>query len=85
MRRKRMKRKRILALGRNGVIRPAIPLAGINDRLLVRLCELLVETDYRDKDGKLVAGQISENHYGLFTTEQYLADGMDCVPVQGAF
>lgn len=70
---------------RNGAIRPAIPSAVINDRLLVQLSETLVEASYRDKDGKLISGQTSEFRYGLFTPEQYMANGADCLPIQGAF
>lgn len=70
---------------RNGAIRPAIPSAVINDRLLVQLSETMVEISYRDKDGKLVSGQTGEFRYGLFTPEQYMTNDADCLPIQGTF
>ena len=70
---------------RNGTIGPAVPLAVIGDRLLVQLNETMVETSYRDKDGKLVSDQTSEFRYGLFTPEQYMANDAECLPIQGAF
>lgn len=70
---------------RNGAICPAVPSAVLDGRLLVQLSETMVETGYRDKDGKLVSGQTSEFRYGLFTPEQYLANDAECLPIQGAF
>ena len=70
---------------RNGAICPAVPSAVIDGRLLVQLSETMVETGYRDKDGKLVSGQTSEFRYGLFTPEQYMANDAECLPIQGAF
>lgn len=70
---------------RNGAICPATPSAVIDGRLLVQLSETMVETGYRDKDGKLVSGQTSEFRYGLFTPEQYMANNAECLPIQGAF
>ena len=70
---------------RNGVVRPAVPSAVMDGKLLVELSETMVETSYRDKDGRLVTGQTSEYRYGLFTPEQYMAGGADCLPIQGVF
>lgn len=70
---------------RNGVICPAVPLAVIDGRLLIQLSETMMETGYRDKNGKLVSGQTSEFRYGLFTPEQYMANDAECLPIQGAF
>lgn len=70
---------------RNGVVRPAVPSAVMDGKLLVELSETMVETSYRDKDGRLVTDQTSEYRYGLFTPEQYMAGGADCLPIQGVF
>lgn len=70
---------------RNGVVRPVVPSAVMDGKLLVELSETMVETSYRDKDGRLVTGQTSEYSYGLFTPQQYMAGSADCLPIQGAF
>lgn len=69
----------------NGVVRPVVPSAVMDGKLLVELSETMAETSYRDKDGRLVTGQTSEYRYGLFTPQQYMAGGADCLPIQGAF